>query len=120
MAPQERMPRAQAHSRSVPFDAGQTEPASAASRPAPVASQTAGRLATPSSLRPGSSPVIPETPYVSTLLPASPAVAPPDPTVVLPTFRPSTGGKGPRCADCGASNAEGARYCGTCGSILPG
>ena len=79
-------------------------------------------------------PITPTTPEPATPAPVTPAAidsVPVAETLVIPDegAAPATDGRAPvaaqpvssrRCADCGATNNQDARFCYSCGSILPG
>ncbi len=81
-----------------------------------------------------SAPITPTTPEPATPAPVTPAAidsVPVAETLVIPDegAAPAMDGRAPaaarpvasrRCADCGATNNQDARFCYSCGSILPG
>jgi hypothetical protein len=134
MTPMQTSPFASAYASPEPTPARVQAAATASVPPEPRAS-VAPPPAAPTSV--AQTPVVP-TPVTPT--PATPPAATPPPsspmpvqeTVVLPVKDPAPSSEGRpgaatapsppsrTCADCGAENPHSARFCGSCGSILPG
>jgi hypothetical protein len=99
-------------------------PSSAATAPLPAAPRVASAAAAPPLPASPSSPTLPASPRAAGVpsptagRPAPETMAMP-PAFVAPTPSPAPASEGRRCADCGAPNSEDARFCGSCGSILP-